>query len=304
MTVAYSAFRPVSAILLACSLIGCGGDTESAAQADDPLATGAGFIALTTTLLGGDAISQKSMGFGALTAPGRKAAVTTPCDSGSMTVDEATGRTEYDSCVTQFTNGGYSLTSTLDGVEISTETDCPDTSSCAANSTFFLDQYGENGQPLVAVNQDSNGVDVRSTALLTDRYSVATSNDTTTYNSLLNGRVTSQDRAAGLPELRFGYNEVRFVEVESPQGYSVAIDGAFNSNAGSIAAGCASGAAMFATTTPVQFDSGGALTAGALTVRLADDTAVTATVENGVFVIRSGGESTTYSLAQLSALCS
>ena len=58
MTVAYSAFRPVSAILLACSLIGCGGDTESAAQADDPLATGAGFIALTTTLLGGDAISQ------------------------------------------------------------------------------------------------------------------------------------------------------------------------------------------------------------------------------------------------------
>lgn len=294
------------AILVACGLSACGGDDQTTATTEDALAAGAGFVALTTTLLGGgDEAARKSLGFGGGVSMSQgKAAVTTACDSGSVTVDEMTGRTEYDSCATQYTSGSYVLITTLDGVERSVETGCHDGFECSDDASYFLDQYGEGGEPLVAISEDSNGVDLRSTTLLTDRHSVTTGAGSTTYRSLLDGTVTSRDRAAGLPELRYDYDQVTFVETEDAEGYALSIDGAFSTNAGDLVSGCAHGEAAFDTTTPIRFNASGAPTAGALRITLGGGAEVTASVENGQFVIRSDDAEASYSLAQLRALCS
>ena len=296
--------RGLMAGMLALGLVACGSETTDNATQADVLSEGAGFVGLVATLLSdSDVAAGKSLGFATASA-GRKAAVTTHCDAGgTVSHDAETGRTEYSQCVTRYVQGDYVLTSTVDGVEIIRETGCPD-SGCEAQTRYYLDQYGENGEPLTAQTADSDGEDVISTLLLDDQYSITELADGTAYTSVLDGVVTTRDRARGGPDLRLVYQQTRFAEVETSTGYSLEIDGAFTANAGAISPGCGQGAVSFETTTPIQFDASNALVAGALNLLLSDDRVVQVRVEEGVFVLESEGASRRYSVDELQQLCS
>ena len=296
--------RGLMAGMLALGLVACGSDTADDATQADALSEGAGFVGLVATLLSnGDVAAGKSLGF-ATTSTGHKAAVTTNCDAGgTVSHDAETGRTEYSQCVTRYVQGDYVLTSTVDGVEISRETGCPE-GGCEAQTRYYRDQYGENGAPLTAENSDSNGEDVISTLLLDDEYSITELAEGSAYTSVLDGVVTNRDRARGGPELRLVYQQTRFAEAETSTGYSLEIDGAFSANAGAISPGCGQGAVIFETTTPIEFDSSNALIAGALNLQLSEDRIVQVRVEQGVFVLESEGASRRYSVGELQQLCS
>lgn len=281
----------------------CGSGTDETTAAPDTLAEGAGFVGLVATLLGDESAAPgKALGFPASSLRG-KAAVMTACEAGgTVSHDAESGRTEYAQCATRFVQGSYALTTTLDGVESSAETGCPD-AGCDDQTRYYLDQYGEGDAAMLTVVTDSNGEDVLSTALLTDRYAVTESAAGTTFDSVLEGVVTTQDRARGGPELLLNYQQTRFTETETASGYTLEINGPFATNAGLLASRCAIGTAVFQTTSPIEFDADGALLAGTLTIGLAGDRQVEAVVDNGQFVLSADGETISYSITQLEQLC-
>ena len=300
-----------------------GGDDESSgnskATAIDTPTAGARYAAVATDFFDiGDNVSAKSASHSKfrkqrisqrLGSANAKTAQSEDCElGGSYSIDRETGRSEYQNCKYTWANQAeYTATETINGVEFYLCADSVGGGSAWSNDCMdeYVEIFGENGAPITFDFQDSDGEDSQYGDLYTDRYRAFEigNNEGYGFESTYNGRSFYQDRVIMSRPATFTFNNLRLIEKSYFNGrHDFDISGTLGSDLGEFIEGCPNGSATYNTVVPISI-SGGALTAGELTITNEKGDTAHLVVDDGEFLITVNGVSESFSASELEDIC-